>query len=105
RGREPVCSARALRPLDEACDAERSAARHRQRPRIDEAEHALACEYETRTPEPSQVKNRRDHKRQPEGRATMPPLMIRSDTRPNPAARIMPANACGRGKRRIDSTR
>ena len=46
-----------------------------------------------------------DHSRQPECSATMPPLMRWNDTRPKPAVRIMPANASGRGKRRIDSTR
>ena len=33
----------------------------------------------------------------------MPPLITRCDTRANPAARIISANALGRGKRRIDS--
>ena len=48
---------------------------------------------------------RSDHKRQPECSATMPPLITRCDTRAKPAARIISANAFGRGKRRIDSTR
>ena len=47
----------------------------------------------------------RDHNRQPECSATMPPVMRWNDTRRKPAARIISANTSGRGKRRIDSTR
>ncbi len=45
------------------------------------------------------------HNRQPECSATMPPVMRWNETRRKPAARIISANASGRGKRRIDSTR
>ena len=58
-----------------------------------------------RAPEPKQVAGSSDHRRQPECSTTMPPLIDRCDTRAKPAARIISANAFGRGKRRIDSTR
>jgi len=92
-------------PFEEASDPQRSAGRHWQRPRIDESEHAFAREHEAGAAEADEVGDRRDHKRQPECSATMPPLNTRCDTRPKPAARIMSAKASGRGKRRIDSTR
>src|SRR5204862_5819683 len=72
---------------------------------IREGEHTFAREYKTRARETKQMADRRDHKRQPECSATIPPLIIRCDTRRKPAARIISANALGRGKRRIDSTR
>ena len=46
-----------------------------------------------------------DHKRQPRCSATMPPVIGSNATRPKPAVRSIAANASGRGKRRIDSTR
>ena len=72
---------------------------------IDQAEHAFAGEDEARACEPEEMAGRSDHKRQPECSATMLPLRARCDTRAKPAARIISANAFGRGKRRIDSTR
>ena len=55
--------------------------------------------------EAGEVGETRDHNRQPECSATMPPVMRWNETRRKPAARIISANASGRGKRRIDSTR
>ena len=105
RGGKPDRRACGGRPLDQPRDAQSKPRRRGQLRRIGKAEHALAREHETRARETEQMADRRDHKRQPECSATMPPLISRCDTRAKPAARIMSANAFGRGKRRIDSTR
>src|SRR5215469_7239708 len=73
--------------------------------RIDDAENALAGEYEAGAGEPYEMRRSRDHKRQPECNVTMPPLIAWNETRVKPAARNIAAKACGLGKRRIDSTR
>ena len=52
-----------------------------------------------------EMRERGDHKRQPECSATIPPVMRWNATRRKPAVRIMSAKVSGRGKRRIDSTR
>ena len=93
------------RPFEQPRELQPKPRRVRQGRGIDQAEHALAREDEARAREPEQMADCSDHKRQPECSATMPPLMDRCDTRAKPAARIISANAFGRGKRRIDSTR
>ena len=72
---------------------------------IDGAEHALAREHETGAGKPRDVGGSRDHKRQPECSATMPPERVCQFTRAKPAARIISAKAFGRGNLRMDSTR
>src|SRR3954463_1804200 len=103
--RETVGGDAARWPLDQTCDAQRRPCRQRQPGRVDEAEDALAREHETGVTEAVKVGQPCDHNRQPECSATMPPVMRWNDTRVNPASRIISANASGRGKRRIDSTR
>ena len=93
------------RPFEQARELQSKPRGSRERRGIDEAEHTFAGEDEARACEPKQMAGSSDHKRQPECSATMPPLIGRCDTRAKPAARIISANALGRGKRRIDSTR
>ena len=93
------------RPLDQPRDLQPEPRGRGQLCRIGEPKHAFAREHEARAREAKEMRDRSDHKRQPECSATMPPLITRCDTRAKPAARIMSANALGRGKRRIDSTR
>ena len=105
RGGEPVRGHLPRRSLDQTRKRQRGARRQRQARRISQRKHALAGEHETRAGEPREMREHRDHKRQPEWSATMPPLIGRKVTRPKPAARIMSAKMLGRGKRRIDCTR
>ena len=105
RGGEPVRGDAARRSLDQPRDAQRRAGRQRQPRGIDQAEHALAREHETGAAEAGEMGQPCDHNRQPECSATMPPVMRWNETRAKPAPRIISANASGRGKRRIDSTR
>ena len=105
RGGKPDRGARVARPLEQPRDLHAEPRGSRAGRRIDQAEHAFAGEDEARACEPKQMAGSSDHKRQPECSATMPPLIVRCDTRAKPAARIISANAFGRGKRRIDSTR
>ena len=72
---------------------------------IDHAEHAFAREHETGADQPRDVGNGRNHKRQPECNATMPPEKLCQLAREKPAVRIISANAFGLGNFRIDSTR
>ena len=90
------------RPFEQPRELQPKPRRRGQGLGIDQAEHALAGEDEARAREPEQMADRSDHKRQPECSATMPPLIDRCDTRAKPAARIISANAFGRGKRRIE---
>ena len=69
------------------------------------AENAFAGEHETGAAETNEMRGAGNHKRQPECSATIPPVISLCETRAKPAARSMAANACGLGKRRIDSTR
>ena len=105
RGGELDRGARMARPLEQPRELQPKPRRSGQGRGIDQAEHAFAREDEARAREPEQMADRSNHKRQPECSATMPPLIERCDTRAKPAARIISANAFGRGKRRIDSTR
>ena len=105
RGGQPVGGDLAGRPLDEPRQRERAARRQRQRRRVDQGEHALAREHEAGARETGDMSQAGDHNRQPECSATMPPVMRWNATRRKPAARIISANASGRGNRRIDSTR
>ena len=72
-----------------------SCAGRRHQARIDDAEHAFAREHETGANQPRDVGRRRDHKRQPECSATMPPERLSHFTREKPAARIISAKALG----------
>ena len=47
-------------------EPEQGAAGHRQRPRVDEAEHALACEHEAGARKTERMRDGSDHNRQPE---------------------------------------
>src|SRR4029079_12298796 len=105
RGGKTVCGYAAGRTLDPPRHAEGRACRQRQPRRLDETEHAFARKYETGVTEAVEVSQSRDHNRQPECSATMPPVMRRNDTRAKPALRIISENPSGGGKRRIDSTR
>ena len=92
-------------PLDDPRQFERELSRRRHQARIDDAEHAFAREHETGADQPRDVGRRRDHKRQPECSATIPPERLSHFTREKPAARIISAKAGARGNFRIDSTR
>jgi hypothetical protein len=96
---------RRARTFPQPGERERAPRGERQRRRIDQAEHAFAGEDEAGTSEAEQMGESGDHKRQPECSATTPPVICRNDTRRKPAAPIISANCCGRGKLRIDSTR
>ena len=91
--------------LDDAGEPQRELSGRRHQARIDHAEHAFAREHETGAGEPRDVGKGRNHKRQPECNATMPPERLCQVTREKPAARIISANAPGLGNLRIDSTR
>ncbi len=91
--------------FDQPREPQRELPGRRHQARIDHAEHALAREHETGAGEPRDVGQCRDHKRQPECNATMPPERLCQLTREKPAARIISANALGLGNLRIDSTR
>ncbi len=105
RSRKPRIGSAACRALDETRNAKCRPRGKRQRRRIDQAEHAFAGKHEAGAAETQQMCGAGDHKRQPECNATMPPVIGRNVTREKCASRIMAANACGFGKRRIDSTR
>ena len=92
-------------PLDQSRELDRKLSRRRHQRRVDRAEHAFAREHEARAHQPGHVSECRDHKRQPECNATMPPDRLCQLTREKPAARIMSANAAGFGNLRMDSTR
>ena len=91
--------------LDQPRDAQRQLPGRRHQGGIDDAEHAFAREHETGAGQPRDVGHGRNHKRQPECSATMPPEKLCQLTREKPAARIISANAFGFGNLRIDSTR
>ena len=92
-------------PLDDPRQTQCELAGRRHQARIDDAEHAFAREHESGANQPCDVGRRRDHKRQPECSATMPPERLSHFTREKPAARIISAKALGLGNFRIDSTR
>ena len=81
--------------LDQPRDLQRELSGRRHQRGIDGAEHALTCEHDAGAGQPRDVGERRDHKRQPECNATMPPESVCQLTRPKPAPRIMSANARG----------
>src|SRR5581483_986571 len=91
--------------LDQSRKLDRELAGRRHQRGIDDAEHAFAREHEARAHQPDDVGECRDHKRQPECNATMPPDRLCQLTREKPAARFMSANAAGLGNLRMDSTR
>ena len=91
--------------FDQPRQPQRELPGRRHQARIDDAEHALAREHVSGADEPRDVGRRRNHKRQPECSATMPPERLSHFTREKPAARIISANALGLGNFRIDSTR
>ena len=92
-------------PFDQPRQPQRELSGRRHQARIDDAEHAFAREHESGAGEPRDVGRRRNHKRQPECNATMPPERLCHFTREKPASRIISAKALGRGNLRIDSTR
>ena len=92
-------------PFDQPRHADGELRLWRQRRGISEAEDALAREHVEGACESRGMNECRDHKRQPECSATMPPDMMSHLTRENPASRIISANALGLGNWRIDSTR
>ncbi len=92
-------------PFDEARKLQRELPWRRHQGRIDGAEHALARKHERGADQARNVGNGRNHKRQPECSATMPPDNVCQLTRAKPASRIMSAKALGFGNLRIDSTR
>ena len=110
-GAEPRQRARQTRagfgagPFDQPRQPQRELSGRRHQTWIDDAEHAFAREHVSGADEPRDVGRRRNHKRQPECNATMPPERLSHFTREKPASRIISANALGRGNFRIDSTR
>ena len=92
-------------PLDDPRQPQRELAGRRHQARVDDAEHAFAREHVSGANKPRDVGRRRNHKRQPECSATMPPERISHFTREKPAARIISAKALGLGNFRINSTR
>ena len=105
RGRQPRFRRAVRRALEHAGQTQCYPRRRGHHRRVDQTEHALTGEHEPGTAEPDEMRRSGNHRRQPRCSATIPPLMVRYDTRANPAARSMAANSGGRGKRRIDSTR
>ena len=91
--------------LDDPSQAKRELSGGRYQRRINDTEHPFAREHKTGAGEPRDVGQGRDHKRQPECTATMPPERLCQLTREKPAALIISANAFGLGNLRIDSTR
>ena len=110
-GAEPRQRARQTRagfgagPFDQPRQPQRELSGRRHQTWVDDAEHAFAREHVSGADEPRDVGRRRNHKRQPECNATMPPERLSHFTREKPASRIISANALGRGNFRIDSTR
>ena len=92
-------------PLDQPRHADRELRLRRHGGWIGEAENAFAREHVTCARQSQGMSDGRDHKRQPEWSATMPPDMTSYLTREKPAAWIMSAKALGFGNCRIDSTR
>ena len=105
RRRQPRFGGAGRAALEQPHDANERPGADRRHDRINNAEDAFAGENETGAGKPQKVRRSRDHKRQPECSATMPPLMDWNETRAKAAARNIAAKACGLGKRRIDSTR
>ena len=84
-------------PFDQPRQPQRKLPGRRHQARIDGAEHAFAREHVTGADQPRDVGRRRNHKRQPECNATIPPERLSHFTREKPASRIISANAFGRG--------
>ena len=93
------------RAFDQPRQPQRELSGRRHETWIDDAEHAFAREHVSGADQPRDVGRRRNHKRQPECNATMPPERLSHFTREKPASRIISANTLGRGNFRIDSTR
>ena len=92
-------------PLDQPRQLQQQLPGWRHQDRIDDAEHAFAREHVGGAGKARDVGRRRNHKRQPECSATMPPERLCHFARAKPAAVIISANAFGLGNLRIDSTR
>ena len=110
RGGEPVAAFAGAAPLDQAAERHRPFGAERQRPGVDQRQHALAREHEAGAAETEKVGGGGDHAAtiysfQPECSATTPPVICVYDTRRKPACSIILANALGLGNLRIDSTR
>src|SRR6185437_5163914 len=104
RGGEPALAAFSAWPLDQPRQRHRGLGRQRERPRIDQREHALARKHETGARQADEMRYAGNHKRQPECSATTPPVIGVTDTRRKPACSIICAKALGLGNLRIDST-
>ena len=78
--------------FDQPRQPQRQLPGRRHQARIDDAEHALAREHVSGADEARDVGRRRNHKRQPECSATIPPERLSHFTREKPAARIISAN-------------
>src|SRR5262249_51834412 len=91
--------------LEQPRDPERAPRRKWQQHRTDHAEYAGAREHEAGADQAREMADRPDHNRQPECRATIPPVMGVNLTRRKPAVRIMSANTSGCGNSLIDSAR
>ncbi len=91
--------------LDQPRHAQHEAQRRRQRLRIDHGEGALAGNDKGCAGQAQDMRDRGNHKRQPECSATMPPDIAWWLTRAKPAARIISVKTFGLGNCRIDSTR
>jgi hypothetical protein len=92
-------------PFDQAGQPQQKLPGRWHQGRIDDAEYAFAREDVGGAGKARDVCRCRDHKRQPECSATMPPERMSHFTRAKPAAVIISAKALGRGNLRIDSTR
>ena len=78
--------------FDQPRQPQRELPGRRHQARIDDAEHAFAREHVSGADEARDVGRRRNHKRQPECNATIPPERLSHFTREKPAARIISAN-------------
>ena len=86
------------RALDQAGERDRGLRRQRQRPRIDQPEHAFAREHVAGAGQAEEMGNGGDHNFQPECSATTPPVISRNETRRKPACSIIAAKALRLGK-------
>ncbi len=77
RGGEPQRRTIAGRMLQQACEPQAQPRGRRQRGRINQTQHAFAREHEAGPCQTEEMRRRRNHKRQPECNATMPPLITR----------------------------
>ena len=77
RGGEPAGAVFGARTLDDARERDGGLRRQRQRPRVDQREHAFAREHETGARQTGEMGDAGDHNFQPECSATTPAVMVR----------------------------